>query len=242
MSDLKERLIVALDVPDMTSLEKLVIELGDSAVYYKVGMELFYACAHQVLTFLKRHDKKIFLDLKLHDIPNTVASSMAALTTLGVDMVNVHAIGGMPMMKAAVEAIHNKAAELKVTPPKLIAVTVLTIMSGQDWSELNYSEDIQTQVVHLAKLAQQAGCDGVVASPQESAAIRQACGEGFLIVTPGIRTEQNNADDQSRITTPATALQNGSTHIVVGRPITKAKDIKSAAEAILAQMKEGTKC
>lgn len=240
--DVKERLIVALDVPDLESLEGLVEEIGDNAVYYKVGMELFYACGHKVLDFLKGKDKKIFLDLKLHDIPNTVASAMAALVGVGVDMVNLHAIGGFPMMQSTVAAIKSKAQELNVEPPKLIAVTVLTSMSARDWAELNYKQSIQKQVVHLAKLAKRAGCDGVVASPQESAAIREACGEEFLIVTPGIRPANSSTDDQSRITTPGTALLNGSTHLVVGRPITKSASPQQAAADILKEMREAGQC
>lgn len=234
----KEQLIVALDVPNMKQLEELVNTLDDSVEYYKVGMELFYSCGHQVLAYLRGKNKKIFLDLKLHDIPNTVASAMASLTELGVNIVNLHAIGGYPMMKAAADAIKLRAKELNIQPPKLIAVTVLTSMSTQDWNQLNYSQDIQNQVVHLAQLSQQAGCDGVVASPQEAAAIRAACGKDFLIVTPGVRPASSSADDQSRIATPKAALENGSTHLVIGRPITKAADVQGAAQAILQEMSE----
>lgn len=238
MTVLDKRLIVALDVPNMNKLSNLVIGLGESISYYKVGMELFYSCGHQVIDYLKRNGKYIFLDLKLHDIPNTVASSMASLTELGVDMLNLHAIGGYPMMKLAADTVKARAAELGIKPPKLIAVTVLTSMSEQDWAQLNYSTSIQEQVISLAKLAQQAGLDGVVASPQEAAAIRAACGPNFLIVTPGVRPTNADTNDQSRIATPRAALENGATHLVIGRPITQAPAPKQAAMAILNEMQE----
>lgn len=238
MTVLDKRLIVALDVPNMNKLSNLVIGLGESVSYYKVGMELFYSCGHQVIDYLKKNGKYIFLDLKLHDIPNTVASSMASLTELGVDMFNLHAIGGYPMMKMAADTVKSRAAELGIKPPKLIAVTVLTSMSEDDWSQLNYNTDIKNQVINLAKLAKQAGLDGVVASPQEAAAIREACGPDFLIVTPGVRPANAEVNDQSRIATPKAALENGATHLVIGRPITKADNPKQAAMAILNEMQE----
>lgn len=238
MTVLDKRLIVALDVPNMNKLSNLVIGLGESVSYYKVGMELFYSCGHQVIDYLKKNGKYIFLDLKLHDIPNTVASSMASLTELGVDMLNLHAIGGYPMMKLAADTVKARAAELGINPPKLIAVTVLTSMSNEDWEQLNYKTNIQEQVIHLAKLAKQAGLDGVVASPQEAAAIRAACGPDFLIVTPGVRPAESETNDQSRIATPKAALENGATHLVIGRPITKSASPKQAAMAILQEMQE----
>lgn len=238
MTVLDKRLIVALDVPNMNKLSNLVIGLGESVSYYKVGMELFYSCGHEVIDYLKKNGKYIFLDLKLHDIPNTVASSMAALTELGVDMFNLHAVGGYPMMKLAADTVKARAAELGIKPPKLIAVTVLTSMSEEDWSQLNYNTSIKDQVIHLAKLAKQAGLDGVVASPQEAQAIREACGPDFLIVTPGVRPANAAVNDQSRIATPRAALENGATHLVIGRPITQAPAPKQAAMAILNEMQE----
>lgn len=238
MTVLDKRLIVALDVPNMNKLSNLVIGLGESVSYYKVGMELFYSCGHEVIDYLKKNGKYIFLDLKLHDIPNTVASSMAALTELGVDMFNLHAVGGYPMMKLAADTVKARAAELGIKPPKLIAVTVLTSMSEEDWAQLNYNTSIKDQVIHLAKLAKQAGLDGVVASPQEAQAIREACGPDFLIVTPGVRPANTAVNDQSRIATPKAALENGATHLVIGRPITQAPAPKQAAMAILNEMQE----
>ena len=189
------------------------------------------------LRFLKENGKKVFLDLKLQDIPNTVASALKVETTLGVDMINVHAVGGKKMMEAAAKAVKEKAEELGIERPKLLEVTILTSMDEEQFADLNYNNTIAEQVVSLAKLAKAAGLDGVVASPKEAAAIRKACGPDFLIVTPGVRPAGSALDDQSRVTTPAQAFANGSSHIVVGRPIMKAEDRKEAAAAIVEEIK-----
>ncbi len=233
-----KRLIVALDVSAMSRVRQLVEELGDSVSYYKVGMELFYSVGSEVITYLKEQGKDIFLDLKLHDIPNTVANGLAALTTLGASMLNIHASGGLAMMKAASQAVANKAEMLGIQRPRLIAVTILTSIDNAEWTNLRYSTDIPGQVVNLARLAQTAGIDGVVASPQEAAMIRAACGNDFIIVTPGVRPQGAAVNDQSRIATPAGALKNGASQLVVGRPITAAADPRAAAAAILAEMRD----
>ena len=231
------RLIAALDFPTVEAAKKAVEEIGDAVAYYKVGMELYYAAGNDMIRFLKEHDKKVFLDLKLQDIPNTVASALKVEARLGVDMINVHAVGGKKMMEAAAKAVKETAEELGVERPKLIAVTILTSMDEEQFADLNYKNTIPEQVVALAKLAKAAGLDGVVASPKEAAAIREACGPDFLIVTPGVRPAGSALDDQSRVTTPAQAFANGSTHIVVGRPIMKAEDRKQAAGAIVEEIK-----
>ena len=231
------RLIAALDFPTVEAAKKAVEEIGDAVAYYKVGMELYYAAGNDMIRFLKEHDKKVFLDLKLQDIPNTVASALKVEARLGVDMINVHAVGGKKMMEAAAKAVKETAEELGVERPKLIAVTILTSMDEEQFADLNYKNTIPEQVVALAKLAKAAGLDGVVASPKEAAAIREACGPDFLIVTPGVRPAGSALDDQSRVTTPAQAFANGSTHIVVGRPIMKAETRKQAAEAIVEEIK-----
>ena len=231
------RLIAALDFPTVEAAKKAVEEIGDAVAYYKVGMELYYAAGNDMIRFLKEHDKKVFLDLKLQDIPNTVASALKVEARLGVDMINVHAVGGKKMMEAAAKAVKETAEELGVERPKLIAVTILTSMDEEQFADLNYKNTIPEQVVALAKLAKAAGLDGVVASPKEAAAIREACGPDFLIVTPGVRPAGSALDDQSRVTTPAQAFANGSTHIVVGRPIMKAEIRKQAAEAIVEEIK-----
>ena len=234
-----QRLIVALDVNTMVKVQELVKSLGDSVNYYKVGMELFYSVGSQVITYLRAQGKYVFLDLKLHDIPNTVGHSLAALTGLGgISMLNVHASGGPAMMAAAGQAVKNKADAMGIERPKLIAVTVLTSINSVEWSALGYNLDLSNQVVHLARLAQCSGLDGVVASPQEAAQIRTACGDGFIIVTPGIRPSGAAINDQSRIATPASALKNGAHHLVIGRPITAAENPRQAVEVILQEMRD----
>ena len=232
-----DRLIVALDFPNLEEAKAVVLALGDSVSYYKVGMELYYAAGSEMIKFLKDQGKFVFLDLKLQDIPNTVAKSLSVLTTLGADMMNVHAVGGAQMMSEAAKAVRETAAKLGRTAPKLIAVTVLTSMNDEQWADLNYKKDIGEQVVALAILTKKAGLDGVVASPQEAAAIREACGPDFLIVTPGVRPAGADLNDQSRVATPAGAIKNGSSHIVVGRPITQAQDRIAAAKNIVAEIR-----
>ena len=233
-----QRLIVALDVNTMGKVQQLVETLGDSVSYYKVGMELFYSVGSQVITYLRDHGKDIFLDLKLHDIPNTVGQSLASLTGLGVSMLNVHASGGPAMMATAAQAVKNKADIMGIERPKLIAVTVLTSINSDEWNALGYNLDLSEQVVHLAQMAQNAGLDGVVASPQEAQKIRAACGEKFIIVTPGIRPAGAAINDQSRIASPGNALKNGAHYLVIGRPITAAEDSRQATLTILQEMRE----
>ena len=230
------RLIVALDVHSMEDVRALVETLGASVSYYKVGMELYYRVGPEVLSYLHGQGKSIFLDLKLHDIPNTVAEGLCSLMHLHADMMNVHASGGCEMMWTAADKVREQAKRDGIVAPKLIAVTILTSIGGDDWKEMGFSQEIREQVIRFAQLAQKAGMDGVVASPQEASAIREACGPEFLIVTPGIRPAGADVDDQSRIATPSSALQNGATHLVVGRPIRSAEDPKAAVEAILREM------
>lgn len=232
-----ERLIAALDVRTLSEAKALVEKLGDSVGFYKVGMELFYAVGPQIITYLKEQNKKIFLDLKLHDIPNTVAEGLVSLMKLGVDIFNVHASGGFTMMQKAVTRVHEEAAKMGINPPKLIAITILTSTNDKDWQGLGMAMPIQEQVVRLAKLTQKAGLDGVVASAREATMIRETCGSDFMIVTPGVRPIGAAADDQSRITTPTQALQNGASQLVIGRPIYAAVDPKISAENILEEIK-----
>lgn len=222
----------------MSAMEKIVTTLGDSISYYKVGMELFYATGGQAVPYLLRAGKKVFLDLKLHDIPNTVGQSMAVLTGLGVSMLNLHAGGGLAMMQRAREAVDKASAGYSATRPLLLAVTVLTSIGPEEWQNLRMPGEIGTQVVHLARLAQKAGLDGVVASPQEAASIRSACGKEFLIVTPGIRPAGSEENDQQRIAAPQGAIRAGASHLVIGRPITGAQDPKAMAEKIIREMRD----
>lgn len=232
-----DRLIVALDFPTLQAAKDCVLELGEAVSYYKVGMELYYAVGSEIISFLKSEGKHVFLDLKLQDIPNTVAHALTVLSDLGADMMNVHAVGGKKMMAEAVNAVHAAAEAAGRPALKLIAVTILTSMDDEQFADLNYKNTIAEQVISLAKLAKEAGMDGVVASPKEAAAIREACGPDFLIVTPGVRPAGSDLNDQKRVATPAGALQNGSSHIVVGRPITKAEARQAAALAIVDEIK-----
>jgi len=228
-----DRLIVALDFHTMDDVKNLVNELGDSVSFYKVGMELFYSVGAGVVEWLKSQDKKIFLDLKLHDIPNTVAGGLCSLMNLGANILNIHASGGFTMMKTAADRLKAEAEHKGIIRPKLIAITVLTSINQEEWSELGGRSELKSQAIILARLAQKAGLDGVVASPQEAKAIREACGSEFLIITPGIRPAGSSIDDQSRIATPAQAIKNGATHLVVGRPIRAADNPREAALSII---------
>ena len=234
--DARDRLICALDFPTFDRAKALVEELGDAVTFYKVGMELFYGAGPDIIRYLKEKDKKVFLDLKLQDIPNTVAHSLAVLTRLGADIMNVHAVGGSKMMAEGMKAVKEAAAELGRPAPKLIAVTVLTSMDEAQWKPLNYARPIGEEVLDLAALTKESGLDGVVASPREAAGIRERCGKDFLIVTPGVRPVWAASNDQSRIATPAAAIGNGSTHLVVGRPITRADNKQEAVRKILEEM------
>jgi len=231
-----DRLIAALDVPTRAAAEQLVTRLGDSVSFYKVGMELFYALGGDIVTWLKEQEKKVFLDLKLHDIPNTVGNGLCSLLRLRPDILNVHTAGGLRMMKAAREALHAAADREGVLCPKLIGVTVLTSMDAEDWAGLGHTGEVADAVLRRAQLAQKAGLDGVVASPAEAVEIRRTCGDDFLIVTPGIRPAGVAHDDQRRVMTPAGAIRAGASQIVVGRAIYAAENPRAAAEEILKEM------
>lgn len=199
--------------------------------FVKIGMELFYAEGPQIVRAIKERGHKIFLDLKLHDIPNTVKKSMAVLSRLDVDMCNLHAGGAIPMMEAALEGLTRPDG----TRPLLIAVTQLTSTSEEIMRrDLLINEPIEEVVMHYAENAKRAGLDGVVCSPLEASAVHGRCGEGFLTVTPGIRYADGDKGDQSRVTTPARAREIGSDYIVVGRPITVAADPVAAYERCVA--------
>lgn len=199
--------------------------------FVKIGMELFYAEGPQIVRAIKERGHKIFLDLKLHDIPNTVKKSMAVLSRLDVDMCNLHAGGAIPMMEAALEGLTRPDG----TRPLLIAVTQLTSTSEEIMRrDLLINEPIEEVVMHYAENAKKAGLDGVVCSPLEASAVHGRCGEGFLTVTPGIRYADGDKGDQSRVTTPARAREIGSDYIVVGRPITAVEDPVAAYERCVA--------
>ena len=217
--------IVAADFPNAEALWGFLDRLGDQRPYVKVGMELFYGAGPDLVRELKARGYKVFLDLKLHDIPNTVGSTMRVLRDLGADMVNLHAAGGSKMMEAAREGLTREDG----TRPLLIAVTQLTSTSKDMLNEeLLIPGEVDRAVAHYARVAQEAGLDGVVCSARETALVKEACGPEFLTVTPGIRFADAAADDQVRVMTPAAAREVGSDYIVVGRPITAAEDPEAA--------------
>lgn len=235
----KERLIVALDFPSAEEAMGFVDRMGDTVTFYKVGLELFSAAGPEIVRRLKAAGKSVFLDMKFHDIPNTVAGAAASAVGIGADMFNVHALGGKEMMRAAADASSQAAARRGLSPPIVLAVTVLTSLDRQALERdigLSLGEGLGSFVAAKAGQAQEAGLNGVVASPKEVAEVRAACGDDFHIVTPGIRSAGESHDDQKRVATPSKALAMGADRIVVGRPITRAKDPLGAAERMLAEM------
>jgi orotidine-5'-phosphate decarboxylase len=229
-------ILVALDVPDAARALALADRLRGTVGGFKVGKQLFTAEGPAVVRRLAERGDRVFLDLKFHDIPNTVAGAVAAAVATGAWMVNVHCSGGSAMMRAAADAAGTAAAKAHVARPLVIGVTVLTSFDAAALAEVGVSRPVMDQVVALARLAQAAGLDGVVASPLETAAIRQACG-AFAIVTPGIRAAgQAGTDDQARTMSAAEAVRAGATYLVIGRPITGAPDPRAAAEQVAAQL------
>ena len=231
MSDLRERLIVALDVSTASRAQQIVAAVGEAASTYKVGKQLFTAEGPQVVRDLVASRRKVFLDLKFHDIPNTVAKAVVEAARLGVSMLTVHASGGSKMLRAAAEAATAAGSALLV-----LAVTVLTSLDDEDLNETGVPGSVLEQALRLASLARANGCGGVISSAREARAIRRELGSGFAIVTPGVRPEGEPSGDQARVVTPAEAMAAGATHIVVGRPIIAAPDPAAAARAIQQQM------
>ena len=236
-----DRLIVALDVSTMDAMKEIVTSLGDAVSFYKVGMELFYAEGEQTVRYLQEQNKQVFLDLKLHDIPNTVAHGVSSLTRLGANLITMHGQGGPVMMKATVQAARETAEQLGVERAKLLAITVLTSFDDEAWTSTGGQLPISDQVIRLAKLAKECGMDGVVCSALEAKMIREACGDDFLIVTPGIRPSFAATNDQKRIATPASALQDGASRLVIGRPITQAENPREAVRLIIEEMENVSK-
>ncbi|MBY9076994.1 orotidine-5'-phosphate decarboxylase [Paenibacillus sp. HN-1] len=232
------RLMIPLDYPDAAQAREMIGKLRGIPCYMKVGMQLFYAAGPDFVRELKENGYSVFLDVKMHDIPNTVKGGAQSVTALGVDMFNVHAAGGSAMMKAALEGVELATAQNPALKrPLVIAVTQLTSTSQAVMNdEIGIPGEVPDTVVRYAQLAAAAGLDGVVASPQEAAAISAACGSGFRTVTPGIRPSGSSLDDQSRVMTPGQAIRQGSHFLVVGRPITAAPDPRQAAENIIKEM------
>ena len=227
-----EQLLVALDADTVEDARRLADRLRGVVGGFKVGSRLFTSHGSRFVEELVGRGDRVFLDLKFHDIPNTVAGAVGAAARMGVWMVNVHASGGLDMMKAAREAADEEAAKVLQSPPLVIAVTVLTSIGQSRLAELGVDGDLGDHVVRLATLAQNAALDGVVASPREISLIRAKCGERFAIVTPGIRGPADLKGDQTRTESAQAALEAGASYIVVGRPIIAASDPRAAAEAI----------
>ena len=234
-----DQLLIALDVASATEALRLADTLRGSVGGFKIGNQLFTTEGPSIVRTLAGKGDRVFLDLKFHDIPNTVASAVAAATALGAWMINVHASGGAKMMQAAREAARRTAASEGRPTPRLIAVTVLTSLTAGSLAEVGIGGTVIEQVTRLARLAQQAGLDGVVASPQETGVIRALCGDGFEIVTPGIRggAAATPKDDQERTMSPGEAISAGASYIVVGRPVIAAVDPRAAAERIAEEIR-----
>ncbi len=225
-------LIVALDVASQREVEEAVERLDGAVDFYKIGLELFTAAGPSVVRAVKKRGKRVFLDLKLHDIPRTVERTVFSGADLGVDLMTVHASGGSAMIEAAADAARHCGAEA----PKILAVTVLTSLDQADLTDLGVNRTPVQQVEALGRLALDNGADGIVCSPVEVARMRVLLGGQALLCTPGVRPAGSDAGDQKRIATPSAAVRDGSTYLVVGRPVMQAADPCAAARAIIAEM------
>lgn len=233
---MRDRLIVALDMPDAERARALARPLVGQVGWVKVGMTLMYAEGPEIIREFRGMGFKVFVDLKLHDIPHQVEGACKTLTRAGANMFTVHASGGLAMLQSAVAATAAAAEKFKAPRPHVIAVTVLTSLDDEALTRIGVTRTAAEQVDGLARLASEAGCDGVVCSPLEAAAVREALGADALVVTPGIRAAGEEVGDQARTATPTEALAAGASHLVVGRPITGAADPGGAALAILKEM------
>ncbi len=233
----KDRLIFALDVDEFSAAENWVEQLHENVGLFKVGKQLFTRCGPEVVKMVQDRGGEVFLDLKYHDIPNTVAKAAVEACKLGVKMFNVHALGGAEMMRTTVAEVDAYCAATGINRPIMLAVTILTSSTAETLTEIGIDRSVEEMVPRLAKLAQDAGFDGVVASPKELQLIRAVCGDDFAIVTPGVRPSFAAMDDQKRVTTPTDAITAGATALVIGRPISAAKDPLAAAGKILAEIK-----
>ena len=231
-----DRLIVALDLDSEEKAVAMAEKLKSDVKLFKIGLELFSSCGPKIVERIKETGSGIFLDLKFHDIPTTVAKAAVSVTGLEPFVFNVHALGGLEMMKRTAEAVASEAARLKIAKPRVVAVTILTSFDEKALKEIGLGGNSKESVLSLAHLAKKAGLDGVVASPEETKAIRKELGEDFLIITPGVRPAWAASNDQKRISTPSAAIKDGADYIVIGRPITESKDPAAAAKEILKEM------
>lgn len=233
---MRDRLIVALDVDDLQRVTALVRLLAGKVGMFKVGKQLFTHAGPQAVKLIREMGGEVFLDLKFHDIPTTVAKAAVEATRLGVKMFNVHASGSLEMMRLTVREVQRVCRQEPLRRPIMLAVTVLTSLNKSDLERVGVGGEVIDQVVRLALLSREAGMDGVVASPHEVAGIRGACGRRFVIVTPGIRLQKGKRNDQKRIMTPEDAVRAGVDYIVVGRPVLEAKDPLEAVRELIAEM------
>jgi orotidine-5'-phosphate decarboxylase len=236
---MRARLIFALDVGSITEALDYVDALTREVGMFKVGKQLFLHAGPQIVQMIRDRGGEVFLDLKFHDIPRTVAKAAAEATRMGVRMFDVHASGSLEMMRRSIGEVTKVCRTQGLRRPKVLAVTVLTSLNRDDLKRVGVVSGIENQVVRLARLANEAGMDGVVASPQEIAPIRKECGRGFLIVTPGVRLRGKSWEDQKRVTTPEAAIRAGADYLVVGQPIREAADPVAAAREIVAAMERG---
>ncbi len=236
MEKRKDRIIAAIDAADLETTRALIDKLYPTIKIFKVGSQLFTSCGSEAVNMIRMKGAKIFLDLKFHDIPTIVAKAAAAATSKEIFMFNVHAIGGLDMMKKSIKASDEIADKLQVKRPLMTAVTVLTSMDKKNLKEVGINKEPEEQVLFLASLAKKAGMDGVVASADEITAIKKKLGEDFIVVTPGIRPEWAKKKDQQRTATPKEAFDRGADYIVIGRPIIEAQDPKAAAERVISEL------
>lgn len=233
-----ERIIVPLDVPNEVAAIALIDELPQ-VTFWKVGLELFVSSGPEILATLKNRQKRIFLDLKFHDIPNTVAGACRSAARYGVDLLTIHATAGREALSSARIAVQEEAERVGVSPPKLIAITLLTSFSPRQLAfDLKIRLELPEYAQEMALLAQETGLDGAVCSPQEVEQLRQICGNDFLLVCPGVRPSWAAQGDQKRSLTPAQAIEAGADYLVIGRPITAAPNPQSAWERICAELAE----
>ena len=236
---IRHRLIVALDVDTLREANELVRLLAEEVGFFKVGKQLFLHAGPEVVRMVHRHGAEVFLDLKFHDIPNTVARAGIVAARLGVRFFDVHASGSFEMMERTAADVTRACRREELRRPKILAVTVLTSLSKADLRRVGVADAVEDQVVRLARLARKAGMDGVVASAHEVARIRRETGRGFLIVTPGVRPARAGAHDQKRVMTPGEAMRAGADYLVIGRPIYDAPDPLATAREVVADMAHG---
>ncbi len=236
IDEARKKVIFALDVNGIDEIERWSELLADRVGMFKVGKELFTSCGPEAVSTVQRYGGKLFLDLKYHDIPNTVAKASIEAGRLGVQFIDMHALGGAEMMNTASVAVRKEFGDER---PKMLAITILTSSTAETLRQVGIDLPVDRMVVRLAKLAQESGMDGVVSSPLEIKMIREACGPDFLIVTPGVRPTFAAADDQKRIMTPAEAVKAGADFLVIGRPISKAADPAMAARMIVDEIAAG---